>query len=269
MIGIICNVVCVALGGVIGALMGNRLSDSFVKSLNSIFGICSLGMGISSIILMENMPAVIMAVIVGTAIGLAIHLGDLISNFGLFLQKLINKEEEKHEQTQSSHIDAASSESFSSAAASGSPSDLSGSSGRRLDVSLFVTAMVLFCSSGTGIYGSLDAGMTGSVTILLSKSILDFFTAIIFACSLGPITSIIAVPQFIIFGLLFLLAGVIYPLTTPVMINDFKACGGFILLATGLRIAKVKEFPIADMLPAMLIVMPISYVWVTYIIPLL
>ena len=140
---------------------------------------------------------------------------------------------------------------------------------KHLDVSLFVTAMVLFCSSGTGIYGSIDAGMTGNITILLSKSILDLFTAMIFACSLGPITSIIAVPQLIIFVVLYLLAGTIFPLTTPEMIGDFKACGGFILLATGLRIAKIKEFPIADMIPAMIIVMPISYIWTTYIIPLL
>ena len=111
--------------------------------------------------------------------------------------------------------------------------------------------------------------MTGNVTILLSKSVLDFFTAMIFACSLGLATSLIAVPQLVIFGLLYLLANLIYPLTTPVMINDFKACGGFILLATGLRIARIREFPIADMIPAMILVMPISAVWVNCISPLL
>ena len=111
--------------------------------------------------------------------------------------------------------------------------------------------------------------MTGNITILLSKSVLDLFTAMIFACSLGPITSLIAVPQLIIFVVLYLLAGTIFPLTTPEMIGDFKACGGFILLATGLRIAKIKEFPIADMIPAMIIVMPISYIWTAYIMPLL
>ena len=67
----------------------------------------------------------------------------------------------------------------------------------------------------------------------------------------------------------FLLAKMIYPLTTPTMINDFKACGGFILLATGLRIAKIKEFPIADMIPAMILVMPISAFWVNCIVPML
>ncbi len=68
--------------------------------------------------------------------------------------------------------------------------------------------------------------------------------------------------------LLFMLAGVIYPMTSPSMINDFKACGGVLLLATGFRMIKVKMFPVADMIPAMVLVMPVSWMWVTYVLPL-
>ena len=50
--------------------------------------------------------------------------------------------------------------------------------------------------------------------------------------------------------------------------DDFKACGGFIMLATGFRMIKVKMFPIADMVPAMILVMHISALWVNYIMPL-
>ena len=50
--------------------------------------------------------------------------------------------------------------------------------------------------------------------------------------------------------------------------DDFKACGGFIMLATGFLMIKVKMFPIADMVPAMILVMPISALWVNYIMPL-
>lgn len=103
--------------------------------------------------------------------------------------------------------------------------------------------------------------MSGDHTILLSKSILDFFTAMIFACNLGYVISLVAIPQMVLFLLLFFAAKMIYPLTTPEMINDFKACGGFIMLATGFRMIKLKNFPIADMLPAMVLVMPFSYIW--------
>ena len=143
------------------------------------------------------------------------------------------------------------------------------SKGTGQDTALLVTAIVLLCASGSGIYGSIVSGISGDHSILLAKSILDLFTAMIFACSLGMVVSAIAIPQFIIFLSLFLLAKVIFPLTTPAMINDFKACGGMILLATGLRIAKVKDFPIADMIPAMLLVWPISWMWTAWIVPLL
>ena len=121
----------------------------------------------------------------------------------------------------------------------------------------------------SGIYGSLDSGMTGDSTILISKSVLDFFTAAIFACNLGYVVSVVAIPQFIIFYILFLLAKFIYPLTTPDMILDFKACGGFLMVATGFRMINVKMFPVADMIPAMIVIMPLSWMWTNWIMPLL
>ncbi len=47
-IGVICNVLAVVLGGIIGAACGNRLSDDFKQKLNLIFGVCSMGIGIWS-----------------------------------------------------------------------------------------------------------------------------------------------------------------------------------------------------------------------------
>ena len=240
-IGIIANVLAVAVGGVLGALLGNRLSDRLKSTLNMIFGICAMGMGVSSIVLMENMPAVIFAVIIGTTIGVALHLGDRINRAASGMQRLVGK----HVRPPKSGL---SEDEYNA---------------------MLLTVIVLFCASGTGIYGSLISGISGDHSVLLAKSILDLFTAMIFACSLGIVVSFIAVPQLIIFLALFFLARVIYPLCSPSMINDFKACGGIILLATGFRILKVKDFPIADMIPAMLLVMPLSWLWTQFIVPLM
>ncbi|MBQ9299808.1 MAG: DUF554 domain-containing protein [Clostridia bacterium] len=231
-IGVICNVLAVAIGGFIGSKCGGKLSQEIKDKLNLIFGICSMGIGISSIILMQNMPAVVLALILGTIVGVVTHLGRRIENGGKKLAKLIPGQ-------------------------------------GAADNALLVTTIVLFCASGTGIYGSIVSGMNGDHSILLAKSILDVFTAMIFACSLGLVTSLVAVPQFVIFMLLFLCAKLIFPLTTPSMVNDFKACGGLIMLATGFRIAKIKDFPIADMIPAMILVWPISWAFSSFIMPLL
>ncbi len=231
-IGIITNCLAVALGGLLGSVIKDRLPDSFKNNINMILGLSSMGMGIASVVLMENMPAVVLAMILGTSIGVGIKLGDRITAAAMKANGLF-----------------------------GGGSD--GSSGQ------LVTLIVLFCASGTGIYGSLVSGMNGDHSILITKAILDFVTAMIFACSLGKVVSLIAVPQFIIMILLYLLAGVIYPLTTPMMINDFKACGGFIMIASGFRIIQLKMFPTADMIPSMILVMPLSWMWFNWIAALL
>ena len=78
-VGIIINALSVAIGGVVGALFGHRLPTRINSELTKIFGVCSMGMGVSSIGLMKNMPAVIFAVIIGTAFGLAVNLGGIIT----------------------------------------------------------------------------------------------------------------------------------------------------------------------------------------------
>lgn len=237
-IGVLVNAGAVFVGGILGALLKDKLPERLKSGLTLIFGVSALGMGIGSVTLMQNMPAVIFSVIIGTAIGLLIRLGDLFAKVGTAMAKPFSKLSGNHTMTDE-------------------------------DKSLLVTALVLFCCSGTGIYGAIDSGMTGEQSILLSKSVLDIFTAMIFACSLGFVTAVIAIPQVFIFLAMFFLAGFIYPHTTPVMINDFRACGGFLLLATGIRIMKIKDVPIADMIPAMILVMPISYLWTMYILPLI
>lgn len=240
-IGVIINTIAIFLGGIAGALLGNKLPEKYKEQLNLIFGLCSMGMGISSIVLMKYMPAVVFALIIGTIVGLVFKLGDKVYELCSKLQKVMIRIVPKKETNMSE---------------------------TEFLVTL-ITVIVLFCSSGMGIYGSLSEGMTGDSSLLITKSILDFFTAAIFACNLGYIVSLIAVPQFVIFTTLFLSASFIVPLTTPDMIADFKACGGFLMVAAGFRILKLKMFPVVDMIPAMILVMPFSWFWINIILHLL
>ena len=240
-IGVIINTIAIFLGGIAGALLGDKLPEKYKEQLNLIFGLCSMGMGISSIVLMKYMPAVVFALIIGTIVGLMFKLGDKVYELCSKLQKVMIRIVPKKE-TNMSETEI---------------------------LATLITVIVLFCSSGMGIYGSLSEGMTGDSSLLITKSILDFFTAAIFACNLGYIVSLIAVPQFVIFTVLFLSASFIVPLTTPDMIADFKACGGFLMVAAGFRILKLKMFPVVDMIPAMILVMPFSWFWVNIILHLL
>ena len=41
------------------------------------------------------------------------------------------------------------------------------------------------------------------------------------------------------------------------------------MIATGFRIMKLRQFPTADMIPSMILVMPISWAWVNWVVPLI
>lgn len=221
-IGVLLNVAAVVIGGLIGTFAGDRLPERMKEGMNTVFGFCAMAMGISSVMLMKNMPAVIFAVIIGCFAGLWLDLDGRIRHGAEKLLARLN---------------------------------MGG------DMNLMVTAIVLFCASGTGIYGSLVSGMEGDHSVLIAKAILDVFTAMIFACQLKKAVVLIAIPQLAVMLLFFFSAGLIVPLTNPNMIADFKACGGVILLATGLTIMKVKNARIANMLPALALVMPVSALW--------
>ena len=238
--GVIVNALAVLIGGIVGGVGGKYLSEKFKTEINMIFGLASMTMGIIAIAPTKNMAAVIFALIIGTAVGLLLHVSAWINRGAFQMQRIIAR--------------------FVPANKTLSEEEFSAS---------LLTVIVLFVSSGTGIYGALVNGMTGDATILITKSIWDFFTGAIFAANLGFVVSLIAVPQFVVLMILFLLAGVIYPLTTPAMIIDFKAVGGTLMLATGFRMIKVRMFPTADMIPAMLFIMPISWAWTTWVLPLL
>lgn len=152
-LGILVNALSVIVGGGIGLVVKDRLDQDFKEKLNMIFGVCAMGMGVSTIVLMKNMPAVIFSIVIGTAIGLAIHLGDWIQKGAGLMQKAVSK-------VIKNTNDTISEEEF---------------------MTTLVTVIVLFCASGTGIYGSIVSGMTGEHSILIAKSILDLFTALIFA----------------------------------------------------------------------------------------
>ena len=124
-IGVIIDAASVAVGGILGALAGHKLPENLKVQLNIVLGLCSMGMGISAVGLMKNMPAVIFATVLGSGIGLAIGLGGWINKGAEAMQRPVTRL--LHSQNSSM-----SQEEFTAT---------------------LVTVIVLFCASGTGIYG--------------------------------------------------------------------------------------------------------------------
>ena len=224
-IGVLSNCGAVLLGGILGTGLGKVLPEGLKEHLPSLFGFCSIAIGVNSIIKASGMTAVVLAILVGFIIGHLLHLEQWTSKFFHKLVKAL-------------HL-----------------------GGDDIDMEFYITAVALFCCSGFGWYSTLTEGITGDPTLLMSKAVLDCFTAMIFASSLGKAVCAIPLPQVVILLLVFgagkLLAGVL----TPTMFADLSACGGILTMAAGFRVSKIKSVPLVDLMPALILVMPFSMIW--------
>ncbi len=226
------NGAAVIVGGLFGALIGTRIPDRVKTALPLTFGLCSVGLGINLVIKVKYMPAVVLAMVIGAIIGEMFFLEKQIGRVAGTTRGLINRIFPP--------VQGLTHDEFTEK---------------------FVAILVLFCASSTGIFGAMHEGMTGDPSILYIKTVLDLFTAAIFATMLGFSVMTIGVPLIIVQVALAMLAVYILHLITPDMMADFSCAGGLIMVATGLRICNIKAFPVANMLPGLILVMPISALW--------
>ena len=227
------NSAALLVGGGIGAALRHGLPKRVRDALPLTCGIISAGVGTVMINKVHALPAVTLALLAGAFIGEMLFLERGLEVAIGWLQKRAQR-----------FVPASTGDAHAAGF-----------------VARFVTLLVLFCVSGMGIFGAMHEGMTGDASILLTKSVLDLFTALIFAAELGVLVALIALPQIVIQSALVYGAYLLVPILTPEVQADFSACGGIIMLATGMRICGIKVFPIVNMLPALVLIMPISALW--------
>ena len=90
-IGIIVNSACVLIGGLLGSFLGRLLPTQMRESLYGLFGYCSIIIGIILLQNIKSMPAVTLALIVGTIIGEALRIEDQIKFVSLKLKIYIER----------------------------------------------------------------------------------------------------------------------------------------------------------------------------------
>ncbi|WP_319468358.1 DUF554 domain-containing protein [uncultured Pseudodesulfovibrio sp.] len=236
MIGPYVNGAALLLGSVAGTFIGAKLNSNIRLKMPMVFGCSSMGLGVVMIVKVKFLAPVVLALVMGSLFGEIIQLEKLIQKVAGSARTWVERFVPP--------ADTISQEEF---------------------LDKFVALLVLFSLSGTGIYGSMSEGMTGDPTLLIVKSILDLFTAPIFASTMGAAVGLLVIPQFVVQCTLYLGATLILPLATPDMLADFSACGGLIMLATGFRICGIKQFPVAGMIPALLLVMPFSWLWAAFV----
>jgi uncharacterized protein len=117
----------------------------------------------------------------------------------------------------------------------------------------FLTASLVFCVGPLTILGSLDDGLGRGIDLLALKSTLDGFAAMAFASAFGPGVALSAASVAVVQGGLTLLGWALGDVLPAAHISALTATGGLLLVGIGIRLLRLREVPVGDMLPALLV----------------
>ncbi|MDY3014736.1 MAG: DUF554 domain-containing protein [Evtepia sp.] len=226
--GILIDCACIFLGGNLGAALKQAVPKKILDPMNVIFGLSAIAIGILSLIKLSFLPAVILALILGGLIGELLDLETLVKNL---FHRLITRFR------------------------------FSIQGDREAYLQFYLIVAVTFCASGANIFGAITEGMSGDMTVLLSKAVMDIFAATIFGATLGRAMNLILPLQLAILCAFFYGGQFLMPLVTQEMLNDFMAAGGLLTIVLGLNIAKIKQTSAVNLLPALVIVWPASWLF--------
>lgn len=117
----------------------------------------------------------------------------------------------------------------------------------------FVMAALVFCVGPMTVLGSFQDGLTGAYETLAVKSVLDGFTAVALASTLGWGVVFSSIVVLVYQGALTLGAVWVKPLLSESVVLEMTAAGGLLIVGIGLNILGLTKIRIANMLPALVI----------------
>ena len=229
MIGVIINVITVLLGSSIGLLFKKGIPERVTTAAMIGLGACTLYIGISGSLVGENTLILIVSVVLGAIVGTLLNIDGAIN-------RLAGKVEEKFRKN-----------------------------GKGVSVAEgLVSATLLFCVGSMTVTGSIQAGLTGDNSVLITKAMLDLVSSMMLASSLGVGVLLSSVAVFVIQGGLVLLAELISPVMSVGAINEMTCAGSILIIMIGTNLIGITKIKVADFLPAILFA-PVIY----NIVPLL
>ena len=127
----------------------------------------------------------------------------------------------------------------------------------------FVSASLIFCVGPLAILGSISDGLGNGIDQLALKAALDGFASIAFAAALGWGVAASALSVGIYQGAWTILGVVAGGVLPPAEIAAMTVVGGLLLIGVSIRLLRLRDLPVADLLPAV-VVAPILTALITH-----
>ena len=215
--GTLLNAATVLVGGIVGTVVGDRLPERLRENVVRGVGLFVTAMGVKFAIETTNLLYMLGAILLGGVIGSFIAIDARLNQLGETLQHRFAR-------------------GTTSTVAEG-----------------FVTASIVFCVGPLTFLGSIQNGLTGDASLLSVKSVLDGFTAIALAATLGW-GVLLTVPLILLYqGGLAIGASLFAGVLSDLQLREMSAVGGLLLVGVGLKLLAIRDVKVADFLPAIIV----------------
>jgi len=242
-LGTVINVATVVVGALLGMAVGHRLPLRTRSVVTDCLGLTTMLMaGLSA----ASVSDAALRSAVGTGAPVLIVLGSLL--IGGITGSLLRIESRLEGLAGSIQARLARRPGLMGTAESGQGHDA-----RERFIEGWLSASLLFCVGPLTILGSLSDGLGRGIDQLTLKAVLDGFAALAFASSFGIGVLLSAVSVAVVQGLLTLLGVVLGSLLPDAHIAALTATGGLMLVGISLRLLKIRDVPVGDILPALLV----------------
>ena len=217
MVGTLINASAIIVGSSIGMIFRKNLPKKYEIIYFQAVGLFTLLLGIQMALGLSFPLLVLFSLILGGFTGLLIQLEEKMNRLGDLLKVKMKSENERFTEG-------------------------------------LTTAFLLFCMGSMTIIGAIEEGFGRTSDLLLTKSILDFFSSIMLASALGIGVLFSVVPLLVFQGGITLFVSIIGKDIPPGIISEITAVGGIILIGMSFNLLQIKEIKIINMLPSLLFI---------------
>ena len=221
-LGSILNALSVIIGSIIGIYFGSFLSQNIRKAVFRIIGLFTLVLGIQMSLKTNQFLILLISLITGTIIGESLSIEKGIESLSNKLKIKLQSE-------------------------------------NKLFSEGLITAFLLYCIGSMTFIGSIEEGIHQNRTLMYTKSLMDGITSILLASSFGTGVLFSAIPLLIFQSSLTLGAFYFESYLYPELITEISAVGGIIIIGIGLNILEITKIKVSNMLPALLLIIPIYH----------
>lgn len=217
MLGVIINCITVIIGSVLGMTFKSFIPKKVTDGVMVGIGLCTVYIGVNGALSGENTLVLILSMAVGAIIGFILDIDGGINKFADFATRRFKKNDGVN-------------------AAEG-----------------FVTACLIFCVGAMTLVGSIQAGVSGDNTMLITKAMLDLISSLALASTFGVGVLLSTVFVFVFQGGLVLISSLAGSFLSPAMQNEMICACSVMIIGLGLNIIGVTKIKVANFIPAMFI----------------